>query len=143
MAWGTDRYDKHTAYLGQTLTLHPHLHCIAPAGGLSKAGKWKVAKTNGKYLFSVKAMSKVFRERFIDALKEQLPDQINVELLNRLYKHNWVVYAKHPFSGPQSVIEYLGRYTHKIAISNHRIKSISDEKVAFRYKDYRHGCIKK
>jgi hypothetical protein len=128
---------------GQTLTLHPHLHCIVPAGGLSKAGKWKVAKTKGKYLFSVKAMSKVFRGRFIDALKEQLPDQINVELLNRLYKHNWVVYAKRPFSRPQSVIEYLGRYTHKIAISNHRIKSISDEKVAFSYKDYRHGCIKK
>ena len=128
---------------GQTLSLHPHLHCIVPAGGLSKAGKWKVAKTNGKYLFSVKAMSKVFRGRFIDALKEQLPDQINVELLNRLYKHNWVVYAKRPFSRPQNVIEYLGRYTHKIAISNHRIKSISDEKVAFSYKDYRHGCIKK
>src|SRR5215210_497627 len=83
---------------GQTLSLHPHLHCIVPAGGLSKAGKWKGARTNGKYLFSVKAMSKVFRGRFIGALKEQLPDQINVELLNRLYKHNWVVYAKRPLA---------------------------------------------
>jgi hypothetical protein len=128
---------------GQTLTLHPHLHCIVPAGGLSKAGKWKVAKTKGNYLFSVKAMSKVFRGRFIDALKKQLPQEVKPELLNALYKHKWVVYAKRPFTGPQSVIEYLGRYTHKIAISNHRIKNISEEKVTFSYKDYRHGSIKK
>lgn len=128
---------------GQSLCLHSQLHCIVPDGGLSKAGKWRVAKTKGKYLFSVKAMSKVFRGRFIAALKEQLFDQMSVELLKVLYKHNWIVYAKRPFSGPQSVIEYLGRYTHKIAISNHRIKSISEEKVSFSYKDYRHGSVKK
>ena len=88
-------------------------------------------------------MSKVFRGRFIDALKEQLPQELKAELLNALYKHKWVVYAKRPFSGPQSVIEYLGRYTHKIAISNHRIKNITDDKVTFSYKDYRHGSVKK
>lgn len=128
---------------GQTLSLHPHLHCIVPGGGLNKQGKWKAAKTNGKYLFSVKAMSKVFRARFLAALREQLPLQINPELLNQLYKKDWVVFAKRPFGGPQSVIEYLGRYTHKIAISNHRIKNIEQGKITFSYKDYRQQGVTK
>ena len=122
---------------GQTLSLHPHLHCIVPGGGLTKAGKWKTAKTNGKYLFSVKAMSKVFRGRFIAALKEKLPAEMHQQFVNELYKNDWVVFAKRPFGGPQSVIEYLGRYTHKIAISNHRIKNIQCGTVTFSYKDYR------
>ncbi len=63
--------------------------------------------------------------------------------MNALYKHKWVVYAKRPFTGPQSVVEYLGRYTHKIAISNHRIKNIEAGKVSFAYKDYKHGSVKK
>lgn len=128
---------------GQTMTLHPHLHCIVPAGGLTKQGKWKAAKSDGKYLFNVKAMSKTFRGRFIAALKEQLPKEMTKEFVSRLYKHNWVVYAKRPFTGPQSVVEYLGRYTHKIAISNHRIKSIDNGQVSFGYKDYKHGSVKK
>ena len=128
---------------GQTMTLHPHLHCIVPGGGLTRQGKWKVAKSDGKYLFNVKAMSKTFRGRFIAALKEQLPKEMTKELVNRLYKHNWVVYAKRPFTGPESVVEYLGRYTHKIAISNHRIQNIENGKVSFSYKDYRHGSVKK
>ncbi len=128
---------------GQTLTLHPHLHCIVPGGGLTKAGKWKNARSNGRYLFNVKAMSRTFRGRYIAALKALLPDAITPQLLNELYKHEWVVYAKRPFTGPQSVIEYLGRYTHKIAISNHRIKHVDDTDVTFAYKDYRHGSVKK
>lgn len=128
---------------GQTLTLHPHLHCIVPGGGLTKAGKWKNAKSSGKYLFNVKAMSKVYRGRFIDALKHQLPEHLDKAMLDGLYKHNWVVYAKRPFNGPQSVIEYLGRYTHKVAISNHRIKNVEAGKVTFSYKDYKHGGVKK
>ena len=128
---------------GQTLTLHPHLHCIVPGGGLTKAGNWKTAKSDGKYLFNVKAISKTFRGRYIAALKEQLPDEITPALLNALYKHNWVVYAKRPFTGPLSVVEYLGRYTHKIAISNHRIKQVDDQQVTFSYKDYKHGSVKK
>ena len=124
---------------GQTLSLHPHLHCIVPGGGLTKQGKWKMAKSKGKYLFNVKAMSITFRGKFIAALKQQLPDAITPQLLNTLYKHNWVVYAKRPFTGPQSVVEYLGRYTHKIAISNHRLKHIDDKEVTFTYKDYKHG----
>ena len=128
---------------GQALTLHPHLHCIVPGGGLSKAGKWKMATSKGRYLFNVKAMSKTFRGRYIAALKDQLPQHITKQLLDALYKHNWVVYAKRPFTGPQSVIEYLGRYTHKIAISNHRLKHVDDKEVTFSYKDYRHGGVKK
>ena len=128
---------------GQTLTLHPHLHCIVPGGGLTKQGKWKTAKSDGKYLFNVKAMSKVYRGKFIASLKEQLPGEMTTELVNALYKHKWVVYAKRPFTGPQSVVEYLGRYTHKIAISNHRLQNVENGQVTFSYKDYKHGSVKK
>lgn len=102
-----------------------------------------MAKSDGKYLFNVKAMSKAFRGRYIAALKELLPDEMTLALLNSLYKHNWVVYAKRPFTGPQSVVEYLGRYTHKIAISNHRVKHVDNSTVTFGYKDYKHGSVKK
>ena len=98
-----------------------HLHCIVPGGGLTKQGKWKTAKSDGKYLFNVKAMSKVYSGRFIEALQQQLPGELTKELMSALYKQHWVVYAKAALMGPQSVIQYLGRYTHKIAISNHRI----------------------
>ncbi len=128
---------------GQTLSLHPHLHCIVPGGGITKQLKWKHAKSDGKYLFNVKAMSKVFRGKFIALLKEKLPGEIDKQLINELYKNKWVVYAKEPFNGPQSVIEYLGRYTHKIAISNHRIKNIEKGKVTFSYKDYRQSAVTK
>jgi hypothetical protein len=128
---------------GQKITLHPHLHCIVPGGGLTKAGKWKTAKSDGKYLFNVKAMSKVFRGKYIAALKELLPEEMTVDLVNQLYKHDWVVYAKRPFTGPQSVVEYLGRYTHKIAISNRRIKHTDGKTVTFGYKGYKHGSVKK
>jgi hypothetical protein len=128
---------------GQTMTLHPHLHCIVPGGGLTKQGRWKHARSEGKYLFNVKAMSTVYRGRFIAALKELLPQEMTKELVNALYKHNWVVYAKDHFTGPESVVEYLGRYTHKIAISNHRIQNIENGKVSFSYKDYKHGSVKK
>lgn len=128
---------------GQTLSLHPHLHCIVPAGGLTHAGKWKMAKSKGKYLFPVKALSKVFRARFIQALKLQLPGSLEPDLVGALYKKDWIVYAKRPFNGPSTVIEYLGRYTHKIAISNHRLTGISNGQVSFRYKDYRQGSVNK
>lgn len=128
---------------GQTMSLHPHLHCIVPGGGLTKQNKWRTAKTEGKYLFSVKAMSVVFRGKFIGLLKKRLPKQITINLLNTLYKQSWVVFAKRPFENPKSVIEYLGRYTHKIAISNHRLRSVENGGVAFTYKDYRQGAVVK
>jgi hypothetical protein len=127
---------------GQTLTLHPHLHCIVPGGGLTERGKWKTAKSDGKYLFPVEAMSKAFRGKFIASLKAKNLTA-DKQLINALYKKEWVIYAKQPFGNPASVIEYLGRYTHKIAISNHRIKGIRPDLVTFSYKDYRHGDVKK
>ena len=128
---------------GQTMSLHPHLHCIVPGGGLTNQNKWRTAKSEGKYLFNVKAMSSVFRGKFIGLLKKRLPKQITVSLLNNIYKQPWVVFAKKPFDSPHSVIEYLGRYTHKIAISNHRLQKLENGKVDFTYKDYRHGGVTK
>lgn len=128
---------------GQTMCLHPHLHCIVPGGGLTKKHKWRTAKSEGKYLFNVKAMSSVFRGKFITLLKKRLSSHLSIDLLNSLYKQPWVVFAKKPFDNPLSVIEYLGRYTHKIAISNYRLQKHEDGKVDFSYKDYKHGAAPK
>lgn len=126
---------------GQQLSLHPHLHCIVPGGGITRQGKWRIAKSKGKYLFPVKAMSKVFRAKYVQAIKARCP-ALDKQLINELFKKEWVVFAKRPFGNPKSVVEYLGRYTHKIAISNHRIKSIDQKTVSFSYKDYRKGARK-
>src|SRR5664279_3038437 len=85
---------------GQTMTLHPHLHCIVPGGGLTKQHKWRTAKSDGKYLFNVKAMGTVFRGKFIEQLKERLPQHTDKALLSSLYKQAWVVFAKKPFDSP-------------------------------------------
>ena len=125
---------------GQNLQLHPHLHCIVPKGGVSKAGFWKKGKGKDDFLFSVKAMSDKYRGRFVAKLRKALPE-LPQSLYDTLFKKDWVVYAKPPFGRPEHVIEYLGRYTHKIAISNHRILNIDKEKreVTFSLKDYRKG----
>ncbi len=125
---------------GQQLSLHPHLHCIVPGGGVTKTGKWKTARSKGKYLFPVKAMSKVFRAKYVKALKSRI--QPEKELIDTLFQKEWVVYAKRPFGHPKAVLEYLGRYTHKVAISNHRILNIGHRKTVFAYKDYRSGAQK-
>jgi hypothetical protein len=125
---------------GQNLSLHPHLHCIVPGGGVSANGKWKYAKNKGKYLFPVKAMSKVFRARFIANLRTEFDEPQS--FYDTLFAKDWVVYAKRPFADPKYVVEYLGRYTHKIAISDHRIASLDNGKVSFTAKDYRKGGAK-
>jgi len=127
---------------GQQLWLHPHVHCIVPGGGVTQAGHWKLSRSKGKYLFPGKVMGAVFRGKFMEMLKgfccrEKIP--LTEAFIQSLYKTGWVVYAKQPFMGHGQVIEYLGRYTHRIAISNHRIRSIADGKVAFAYKDYNQG----
>lgn len=127
---------------GQQLWFHPHLHCIVAGGGINRQGKWKQAKSDGKFLFPVKAMSRVFRGKFMEKLRKWAKSEgigLSASLVDNLYHHCWVVYAKQPFFGPQQVVEYLGRYTHKIAISNHRIKSIENGRVTFTWKDYRDG----
>jgi len=131
---------------GQNLSLHPHLHCIVPSGGLTKKGKWKNSKSKGKFLFPVKAMSKVFRAKYVAQLRQNLSginQRIPPTIAKALFEKDWVVYAKKPFGGPKQVIEYLGRYSHKVAISNSRINGISDEMVNFSYKDYKENGKRK
>jgi hypothetical protein len=127
---------------GQQLSLHPHLHCIVPGGGVNKNGQWQNSRTDGKFLFPVKALSKVFRAKYCVKLKAKSPIQYE-QIRKELWRKPWVVFAKKPFGSPKSVVEYLGRYTHKITISNHRIKSIDPQNVTFEYKDYRVAGVKK
>jgi len=126
---------------GQQLCLHPHLHCIVPGGGVDAQGNWKKKIRSNKYLFPVKALSKVFRAKYVAQLREQGSN--DKSFIESLFKQDWVVYAKRPFGGPAQVIEYLGRYTHKVAISNHRIQSVEDGSVSFVYKDYASGATQK
>lgn len=139
---------------GQQLTLHPHLHCIIPAGGLTSEGEWRHCKTKGNYLFPVKALSVVYRAKYIHHLRKHVSihnatdkDKIALpqHVIDACFKKQWIVYAKKPFSGTSSVVEYLGRYTHKVAISNHRISMIDNvnNTVTFNYKDYKANGIKK
>jgi len=120
---------------GQNMSLHPHLHCIVPSGGVDKKGNWKWVKKKDKYLYPVREMSNVFRAKYVAELRRN--GIVNQELFDKLFTKNWVVYAKRPFKHARDVVEYLGRYTHKIAISNHRIKSINNQEVIFSAKNYR------
>lgn len=130
---------------GQNLSLHPHLHCVIPAGGMTKHKKWNQAKSKGKFLFPVKAMSVVFRARFVHLLRKEAKTEsvtVSSSFYDQLFKKKWVVFAKQPFLGAAQIIEYIGRYTHKIAISNHRIRKVENGKVYFQYKDYRQNAKK-
>jgi hypothetical protein len=140
----------------QKLLSHIHLHCVIPAGVLSSDGKrWIQSRKN--FLFPVKALSRVFRGKFIDYLKKAFakdnlifpgqiaylrPEKNFSQLINQLWKKDWVVYSKAPFNGPEKVLDYLGRYTHRVAIANHRIVKIADGLVTFRYRD-RTDCDKR
>jgi hypothetical protein len=148
---------------GQQLVHHPHLHCVVPGGGLSVDGQRWIAcrgsKKNGQPFFlSVKVLSARFRHLFrVALLKAFQQDQLcffgdlaglsNPQTFRRWLRaacsQRWVVYAKRPFGGPAQVIDYLGRYTHRVAISNHRLLKIDDGCVCFRWKDYRHGGVEK
>ena len=130
---------------GQNLSLHPHLHCVIPGGGLSADGRW-VACRKGFFL-PVRILSRVFRGKFIDRLKQAwiAGELRSVEsngdfarLIDASVKHDWVVYAKPPFGGPEQVLKYLARYTHRIAIANRRLISMDDTNVTFHWKDYAH-----
>ena len=126
---------------GQNLSLHPHLHCIVPGAGVNKKGRWQLLKHSKKFLFPVKGLSKMFRAKYVQSLRQcGFADKA---LIDSLFQKPWVVYAKRPFGGPKQVIEYLGRYTHKVAISNHRLKNVTDNEVSFGYKDYKDGSSQK
>jgi hypothetical protein len=123
---------------GQSLSFHPHIHCVVPGGGINYKGQWKEVKTskNGKvFLFRTENISAVFRGKFIEAVQKHFPQDKG--FIRQLYKTPWVVYFKEPFAGPQQVIQYLGRYTHRVAITNHRLLEINRNSVSFRYRDYR------
>jgi len=133
----------------QNLEYHPHLHCIIPSGGITANNKWKSSPTKGDYLFDTEALALTFKGKFLWHLKkyfkdgdlhfwdlqEQTQQQYFYYLKETLYAKNWVVYSKKSFTDEQSVFEYLGRYTHKIAISNARIKNVTNETVSFEYTD--------
>jgi predicted Zn-ribbon and HTH transcriptional regulator len=137
---------------GQNLLLHPHIHCVIPAGGLSPDHR-RWVRPRYPFFLPVKVLSRVFRGKFLAGLKrlhrrKKLPcagpaaalaDQKQfAKLLRRLHHHDWVVYAKPAFGGPMQVLRYLGRYTHRVAISNHRLLAFEQERVTFRWKDYAH-----
>ena len=130
---------------GQNLSLHPHLHCVVTGGALACDGESFVTPRYKGFLFPVRALAKVFRAKFLEGLRHafdrgKLGEDASVPVLcGKLRNLNWIVYAKPPFAGPESVLAYLGAYTHRIAISNRRILSQEDGRIAFRYRDYADG----
>ena len=141
---------------GQNLGQHLHIHALIAAGALHPDGHWITSRRG--FLFPVMALSPVFRGKFLSGLKRlfhagtlklaasstPLTDPTaQRRLFNTLHQKPWVVYAKRPFSGPEQVLDYLGRYTHRVALSNNRLVSLNDTEVRFRYKDYAHGNRRK
>jgi Putative transposase len=142
---------------GQTLQHHPHVHCVVPGGGPSLDGTRWVACRPGFFL-PVRVLSRLFRRLFLQGLENAfnagklgffgdlaiLADPAAfIRHLEQLRRTDWVVYAKPPFGGPEQVLAYLGRYTHRVAIANSRLISLSDGKVSFSWKDYRqNGKVK-
>src|SRR6267154_1775378 len=137
----------------QKLELHPHVHCVVPAGGLS-ADHTRWIKPHYDFFLPVEVLSRVFRGKFHEALKRAFHDgKLNFHgdlkllaqprtfaaWLRPVFRKDWVVYAKRPFGGPEYVLRYLGRYTHRVAISNHRLVSFADGKVTFRWRDSAHN----
>jgi hypothetical protein len=137
----------------QKLQLHPHVHCVVPAGGLSFDHTHWISSHHAFFL-PVKVLGRVFRGKFVAALKRAFRDgQLNFHggleplaqpktfssWLRTLFRKDWVVYSKRPFGGPEHVLRYLGRYTHRVAISNHRLVSFADGKVTFRWRDSAHN----
>ncbi len=136
----------------QKLEFHPHIHCVVPAGGLS-ADHTRWVATHPKFSFPVKALAKVFRGKFTDALEEAFANgklafhgtlkplgrpKVFAQLIRQTHRKKWVVYAKPPFRGPQHTLRYLGRYTHRVAISNQRLVSLVNNQVTFRWRDSAH-----
>ena len=141
---------------GQTLEHHPHVHCIVPAGGLAPDGRW--IASSRRFFLPVRVLSRLFRGKFVAGLK-QLSHQNKLQFhgsctplvqqkhfrhfLHQLFRKDWVVYAKPPFGGAEHVLHYLARYTHRVAISNHRLVGFDRDHVSFRWKDYAHGSKQK
>jgi Putative transposase/Transposase zinc-binding domain len=134
---------------GQNLQFHPHVHCVVPGGGLSPDGtRWIASASN--FFLPVRVLSRVFRGKFLAGIRAAFAngkihfaaDQFE-QVLSAVISTDWVVYAKPPFGGPEAVLRYLARYTHRVAISNARLLEFKDGMVRFRYKDYAHGNRKR
>lgn len=138
---------------GQNLLHHPHVHCVIPVGGPSP-DRTHWVDPRYPFFLPVKVLSRVFRGKFVAGLKRAFrlgalafpgdlhhlaDEQAFRAFLRPLFRQDWVVYAKPPFGGPEHVLQYLARYTHRVAISNHRISNVADGTVSFQWKDYRHG----
>ncbi len=124
---------------GQNLGFHPHIHCIVPAGGLTRAMQWRSSRK--KFFIPVKVLSRKFRGKLL-VLMRQAPDlagMLDQNVVDSCYRKEWVVYCKPPFKDAACVVEYLGRYTHRVAIANSRILSISGGRVSFKWRDYKDG----
>jgi len=126
----------------QRLDLHVHLHCIVTAGGLDPTGR-RWIKSPRSFLFSVRALSRVFRGKYLDALRTLSDAPIDGDLETALYRHDWVVYAKAPPAGPVALLDYLARYTHRVAIGNERILGFDGRTVRLRWRDSLHGNKKR
>jgi hypothetical protein len=138
---------------GQRLQHHPHVHCVVPMGGLSADGtRWIHARP--RFFLPIPVLRQIYRGKFVAGLRDafhdgrlSFPGQLAPlgtdrafrAFLRSLYRQPWVVYAKPPFGSPAHVLHYLARYTHRVAISNHRLVDVTDDTVSFRWKDYRHG----
>lgn len=126
---------------GQNLSLHPHIHCLVPAAGIDLLGDMKKISKKGKYLYPVKKLSIEFRSNMMKRLKKQLKvnNQLtkHQSLIDKVWAKDWVVYCEPSFADADRVIKYLGQYTHRVAISNHRIQNITKSFVSFFYKDYK------
>ena len=138
---------------GQRLQHHPHVHCVVPMGGLSPDGAWWI-RARPRFFLPIAVLRKLFRGKLVAGLRDacrkgrlDFPGTLAPlkghaafgAFLRSLYRQPWVVYAKPPFGSPAHVLHYLARYTHRVAISNHRLVTVTDETVSFRWKDYRHG----
>jgi len=137
----------------QQMTYHPHIHCIVPAGAMSKQGAWTSSKGKGNFLFPVRVMSGLYKGKLMAMIHEQfkagqltLPKSMSTQdytkLKRLMYTKGFNVYAKKAFGGPDQILEYLGRYTHKICISNHRILKMTKTHVTFRYTDRKKNQLK-
>jgi hypothetical protein len=133
---------------GQDVSFHPHVHCIVSGGGVNAQGIWvKEKRANGNFLFPRRAMEKIYKAYFLEKLaklvatkKVQVKDEVtHANIIEKVGNKKWNVYAKAPFGGAAQIVEYLGRYTHKVAITAHRITSITSTHISFNYKDYADG----
>ena len=142
---------------GQNLLFHPHIHCVIPAGGLAP-GRTGWIRGSERFLLPLKVLKRMFRGKFIDGLKSAFAQKRLrfagliqhlatrkdfAAFVRKLHRHEWVVYVKPPFGGPQQVLRYLGRYTHRVAISNHRLLAFDGNHVTFRWRDYAHGNVQR